>query len=153
MNHQLKISSPVGTLYLVASAKGLCGVYREKQPALLITNAKGVLAQAAKELAEYFAGEREQFEVPLDLQGTAFQQQVWQALLEIPYGETVAYKDIAKRIRNRKAMRAVGSANGKNPVCIIVPCHRVIAADGTLGGYAGGLEMKKKLLRLESERA
>lgn len=156
MKQQWKISSPVGPLYLVASEQGLCGLYNEKQAVEL---AKGLdstdpairhLAKAAIQIEEYFAGKRHEFDVRLDLEGTPFQKRVWDELLKIPYGETRSYSDIAKNIRNAKAVRAVGSANGKNPVCIIVPCHRVIAADGSLGGYAGGLPMKTKLLGLET---
>ena len=113
-------------------------------------NAGGVLArQALTEIGEYLAGRRRQFTIPLDLEGTPFQVRVWKALLEIPYGETRSYGAIARRIGRPQAARAVGSANRSNPIPIIVPCHRVIAGDGSLGGYAGGLEMKTRLLRLE----
>lgn len=106
--------------------------------------------QALGEIAEYLAGRRRQFTVPLDLEGTAFQLQVWDALLRIPYGETRSYGEIARAVGRPKAARAVGMANHSNPVAIIVPCHRVIAANGSLGGYAAGLKMKSRLLRLES---
>ena len=106
--------------------------------------------QTLAELAEYLAGRRRQFTIPLDLEGTPFQLQVWNALLRIPFGETRSYGEIARAIGRPKAARAVGMANHSNPIAIIVPCHRVIAGDGSLGGYAGGLGMKSLLLQLES---
>jgi len=152
---QWKMDSEIGPLYLVASEKGLRGVYLQKAniPLLKILDKKSksseILFQTVSELKEYFNGKRNKFSVPLDLVGTSFQRQVWKELARIPYGKTCSYRDIATRIQNQKAVRAVGGANGKNPVCIIVPCHRVIAADGTLGGYSGGLHIKKKLLKIE----
>jgi methylated-DNA-[protein]-cysteine S-methyltransferase len=145
--------STLGPLYLVASDQGLEGVYFDKQAAPIVEDLKGparqYLAQTVQELTEYFAGTRQTFEVPLVVRGTAFQQQVWQQLCRIPFGKTCSYRDIAANLQNANAFRAVGNANGKNPYAIIVPCHRVIAADGTLGGYAGGVEIKRKLLALE----
>jgi len=111
--------------------------------------AEKILRETVRQLQEYFAGRRTQFDIVLGLAGTSFQKQVWKELSKIPFGKTVAYKDIAGRIKNPKAVRAVGSANGKNPVSIIIPCHRVIAADGTMGGYGGGLTVKQQLLKLE----
>lgn len=108
-----------------------------------------VLKEACRQLSEYFAGGRRQFDLPLCLKGTAFQQKVWQALREIPYGETRSYQDIAVAIGNPKAVRAIGGANHNNPVMIIVPCHRVINKDGSLGGFGGGVDVKKYLLELE----
>lgn len=105
--------------------------------------------EAARQLEEYFAGKRREFRLPLRPQGTAFQQKVWAALVQIPYGETRSYGEIAAMAGNRKACRAVGMANHRNPVSIVIPCHRVIGADGSLTGYGGGLEIKKTLLRLE----
>ena len=102
------------------------------------------------EIGEFLSGRRREFTVPLDLQGTRFQLQVWKALLRIPYGETRSYGEIARAVGRPKAARAVGMANHSNPVAIVVPCHRVVASDGSLGGYAGGLEMKSRLLRLEA---
>lgn len=102
-----------------------------------------------RQLQEYFAGTRREFSVPYELRGTEFQKRVWAALEQIPYGETRSYRDIAQAAGSPKAVRAVGAANGKNPLWIIVPCHRVVGADGTLTGYAGGLEMKRALLELE----
>jgi methylated-DNA-[protein]-cysteine S-methyltransferase len=113
---------------------------------------RGILAEAAKQLREYFAGRRTEFDLPLAQPGTTFQQSVWRSLSEIPYGETISYAELAKRVGNPKAARAVGSANGKNQLAIVIPCHRVIAADGTLGGFGAGLSMKTKLLNLERQR-
>ncbi|MFQ3235452.1 MAG: methylated-DNA-[protein]-cysteine S-methyltransferase [Paraglaciecola sp.] len=114
------------------------------------TKANALTAQATLQLTEYFANTRRTFDLPLAPKGTVFQQQVWQLLCDIPYGETVSYSTIARRLGNPKAGRAVGSANGKNPISIIVPCHRVIGANGTLTGYAAGLARKSQLLRLEN---
>lgn len=108
-----------------------------------------LLDRALHQLEEYFMGNRKEFDLPLELKGTLFQQNVWNALLTIPYGETRSYKDIAIQIRNEKACRAVGMANHKNPIGIIIPCHRVVGAGGSLTGYAGGLEKKQYLLELE----
>lgn len=148
--------SPVGLLYLVASDQGLQGVYK-KRPVVKSDSTKGnlkvrekILKQTQTQLDQYFKGQRNHFDLALDFQGTAFQKKVWNALLGIPFGVTASYKDVAHQIRNPKAVRAVGSANGKNPICIIVPCHRVIAADGSIGGYSGGLKMKKQLLQIEN---
>ena len=105
--------------------------------------------EAFRQLQEYFAGERRRFELPCELRGTDFQKKVWSALETIPYGQTRSYGDIARMVGSPKAVRAVGAANGKNPLWIVVPCHRVVGADGSLTGYAGGLEMKKRLLELE----
>jgi len=102
-----------------------------------------------EQLSEYFAGQREQFTLPLALRGTAFQTKVWRALCRIPYGKTISYQELAKSVGNPKASRAVGSANGANPIPIVVPCHRVITSDHRLGGYAGGLDAKRRLLSLE----
>ena len=108
-----------------------------------------LLGQAKQQLAEYFAGQRQAFDLPLRMQGTPFQQKVWAALREIPYGETRSYGQIAAQVGNPKASRAVGMANNRNPIAIIVPCHRVIGANGSLTGYAGGLSVKEELLALE----
>ena len=109
-----------------------------------------LIIQACEQFREYFAGKRTCFTLPLAPKGTAFQQKVWQALQEIPYGKTASYKDIAEKIGCPKGCRAVGMANNKNPIAIVIPCHRVIGCDGKLVGYAGGLEMKEKLLHLEN---
>ena len=107
------------------------------------------LKAAEKELTNYFLGKAKHFKVKLDLQGTEFQKLVWSELSKIPYGQTISYKELAQKIKKPLAVRAVGSANGKNPLCIIVPCHRVIASSGAIGGYSGGLKMKRTLLALE----
>ncbi len=107
---------------------------------------------AIEQILEYLASERTHFDVPLDLRGTPFQRAVWDALLEIPYGENRSYADVARAVGRPKAQRAVGSANSANPVSLIVPCHRVIAADGSLGGYGGGKELKARLLAMELSR-
>ncbi|MFT5543944.1 MAG: methylated-DNA-[protein]-cysteine S-methyltransferase [Glaciecola sp.] len=115
------------------------------------TNENAVSKLAAQQLSEYIAGKRTDFDLPLQPDGTEFQQQVWQALLKIPYGETASYLDIALAIGNKKACRAVGAANGKNPIPIVIPCHRIIGSNGKLTGYAGGLPRKTYLLTLESK--
>ena len=106
--------------------------------------------QVFKQLEEYFAGTRKTFEIPLNPQGTEFQKKVWKALLKIPYGETRSYKEIAAAIGDEKATRAVGMANNKNPIAILIPCHRVIGADGSLAGYGGGVDIKRRLLETET---
>jgi methylated-DNA-[protein]-cysteine S-methyltransferase len=152
---QWRMNSDIGELFLVASSQGLQGVYWDKQNAPMLRSlsaaneSERILKQAVAELSEYFSGKRKQFDVSLDMGGTVFQKKVWRQLGKIPYGKTVSYKEIASQVSQEKAVRAVGTANGKNPLCIIVPCHRVIAADGSLGGYSGGLERKTKLLALE----
>ena len=113
------------------------------------TGAGAIVRQAEQELREYFAGRRRTFTVKLDLEGTEFQRKAWQAMRKIPFGETISYGDQARKVGKPKAYRAVGSANGKNPIPIIVPCHRVLASDGSLGGYSLGLSMKRQLLALE----
>jgi methylated-DNA-[protein]-cysteine S-methyltransferase len=113
----------------------------------------GPLAEAVRQLREYFAGRRQEFDLPLAPEGTDFQHKVWRKLQEIPFGETISYGELARRVGNPKASRAVGSANGKNRIPIVIPCHRVIAGDGGLGGFGGGLSVKEKLLALESRVA
>ncbi len=112
----------------------------------------GPLAESVRQLREYFAGRRKDFDLPLAPEGTDFQRKVWRKLQEIPYGETISYGELAKRVGNPKASRAVGSANGKNRIPIVIPCHRVIAGDGGLGGFGGGLTTKEKLLALEGKK-
>jgi len=153
---QWKMESGIGPLWLVASEKGLRGVHWEPQTVPMAdagceTPAKHILMMTVRQLEEYLSGARKVFDVPLDIRGTDFQKSVWQELQRIPYGETVSYRDIASRLKNQKAFRAVGTANGKNPISIIIPCHRVIAADGSLGGYAGGFDIKSKLIELEKK--
>jgi methylated-DNA-[protein]-cysteine S-methyltransferase len=152
-----KIQTPVGQLTLVANDHALIAVLWENDDPnrvkLVELNQNldhSILNETEKQLIEYFAGQRTKFNLPLEFQGTAFQKSVWSALLNIPFGETRTYKDIAESIGNVKAVRAVGAANGKNPISIIAPCHRVIGANGNLVGFAGGLENKQILLKLES---
>ena len=148
------IETPLGKMTMQANDQGLLGAWFETQttqPDSLgqLAEHQPVLLHAAQQLQEYFSGARQAFSLPLAAQGTAFQMQVWQALTTIPYGETWSYQDLANAIGNPKAVRAVGLANGKNPISVIVPCHRVIGKNGKLTGYAGGVERKEKLLRLE----
>lgn len=148
------MSTPVGTLQLTASERGLRSIEvvrgTHKKPVPLSKGAAAAtVRQAERELREYFAGRRKRFTVKLDLEGTDFQLTAWQAMRRIPFGKTISYGDQAKSIGKPKAFRAVGSANGRNPIPIIVPCHRVLAGDGSLGGYSLGLAMKRKLLALE----
>jgi O-6-methylguanine DNA methyltransferase len=148
-------SSPVGPLFLAASAKGLLRLEFEARMQKLnpgatqLRESKSALVPYLRELDEYFAGERREFSFPLDLRGTEFQLACWHALLEIPYGETRNYRDIAQAIGHPHAFRAVGMSNNRNPIAIVVPCHRVIASSGSLCGYGGGLDIKRKLLDLE----
>lgn len=147
--------SPVGALFLAASSKGLVRLEFEDRIQKLdssttrLQESKRALAPYLRELDQYFAGERHEFAEPLDLRGTDFQLACWRALLEIPYGETRSYRDIAQAIGHPHAYRAVGMSNNRNPVAIIVPCHRVIASSGSLCGYGGGLDIKRQLLDLE----
>jgi methylated-DNA-[protein]-cysteine S-methyltransferase len=154
---QWKISTDLGSLYLTASSLGLRSVsFEEVESASYLKDLNGplpeakILAQAEWELREYLEGRRQSFSVPLDLEGTVFQRNVWQELQKIPYGQTRSYAEVAVGVKNPNAVRAVGNANGKNPMCIIIPCHRVIASDGTIGGYSGGLEFKRRLLEIET---
>ena len=150
-NLQWKLQSSIGPLYLVASEMGLRGLFWKKQtvPMASAPNESKILMSSIKQVEEYLAGRRQKFSIPLDLQGTDFQKKVWHELLQIPFGTTRSYKEIATLIQNEKAVRAVGTANGRNPISLIIPCHRVIGSNGTLTGYAGGLNIKEKLLKLE----
>jgi methylated-DNA-[protein]-cysteine S-methyltransferase len=152
------IDSPCGRLTLIASDKGLAAVLwpddkpnRVKLGKTARDETNVFLREAEKQLAEYFAGHRREFNIALDAVGTEFQKQVWAALSTIPFGETRSYAQIARQIGNPKAVRAVGAANGRNPISIVVPCHRVIGASGRLTGFAGGLKTKSLLLQLESK--
>jgi len=148
----LEVSSPLGPLRLLACDGALCGVYMNIQNAPPATSDPDdpVLQRAAEQLREYFAGTRRDFDLPLRPRGTEFQQTVWRALLEIPYGVTRSYAELAAAIRRPTACRAVGGANGKNPLGIVVPCHRVIGHHGALTGYAGGHNNKRWLLTHEA---
>jgi methylated-DNA-[protein]-cysteine S-methyltransferase len=148
--------TPVGQLKLVAHETALVAVLWQNENPKRVRLAElveqpdhPILSAAQQQLSEYFAGTRQQFDLPLDFEGTSFQKQVWQALLAIPYGETRSYKQIAEQLGNPKAVRAVGAANGKNPISIIAPCHRVIGSSGKLVGFAGGLANKDILLKIE----
>jgi len=165
--HYKIVNSLAGPLFLAASDKGLVALeFDARQPGqqtirpnprdLRVENdhvrfeqSDGALKPYLLELEEYFSGTRRKFDFPLDLRGTEFQVACWRALLAIPYGETRTYADIARAVGRPQGFRAVGMANNRNPVAIVVPCHRVIASDGTLCGYGGGLEIKRKLLELE----
>jgi methylated-DNA-[protein]-cysteine S-methyltransferase len=152
-----EMNSPVGKLTLIASAGALVGVLWERESterspigAQNLDPHHPVLVEAERQLSEYFTGKRTQFELPLDPRGTEFQKTVWRALQQIPFGKTKSYAEIAKSIGAPRASRAVGAANGKNPLPIVVPCHRVIGARGALTGFGGGLETKARLLTLEA---
>jgi len=152
MNFARKISSPVGDLYLVADNSALIAL--DSTPGELFKKAEKVekhkiLDLTVKQLGEYFKGKRIDFDVPLKLEGTEFQKKAWNALTKIPYGKVWSYGEQAKFLKNPKACRAVGGANGKNPIAIIIPCHRVIGSSGNLTGYASGMDMKVALLKLE----
>ncbi len=150
MNFQY-LDTPIGTLRLVSNGAQLVNIEFEGQCGAndAVDRSDTVLAACAEQLTDYFAGKRRQFELPRARRGTPFQQSVWDALADIPYGELRSYRDIARIIGNPAAVRAVGAANGRNPLPIVVPCHRVIGSNGTLTGFAGGLEVKRFLLRLE----
>jgi len=154
----VRTPSPVGPLFLAASAKGLVRlefetrVQKMDSDAIQLRESKLSLTPYLRELDEYFAGERREFSFPLDLRGTEFQLACWHALLEIPYGETCSYRDIAQAIGHPHAYRAVGMSNNRNPIAIVVPCHRVIGANGKLTGFGGGLPTKEALLGLEAKQ-
>ena len=151
------VDSPIGKLKLVATDEGLAGILWERErpgrvrlSAPVADPSHAVLVEAERQLGEYFRGQRQGFSLTLDFAGTAFQRQVWTALLTIPFGETRSYAQIARQIGKPSATRAVGAANGRNPISIVAPCHRVIGATGKLTGFAGGLEAKAYLLALEA---
>jgi O-6-methylguanine DNA methyltransferase len=165
--HCTTLDSVIGPLFMAASDKGLVALefdarlpgqqsirpnprhLRKENNGFAFEPAPHVMIDYICELEEYFSGKRREFSFPLDLRGTDFQVACWRALLAIPYGETRTYADIARAIGKAKAFRAVGMANNRNPIAIVVPCHRVIASDGTLCGYGGGLDVKRRLLELE----
>ena len=154
----MEMPSPVGILKLVATENALVAVLWENENPKRVRLAElieqvnhPILLETQKQLREYFAGTRQQFDLPLDFEGTVFQKKVWQALLSIPFGETRSYRDIAEQVGNIKAVRAVGAANGKNLISIIAPCHRVVGVNGKLVGFAGGLNNKEILLGLEKQ--
>jgi methylated-DNA-[protein]-cysteine S-methyltransferase len=151
--HELAVDTPIGTLRLFATGEALVGAYLPGQEGLTPSSGEGplppVLEQARDQLDEYFAGKRRAFDLPLDPRGTEFQRSVWRALSAIPFGATRSYGEIAAALGRPSASRAVGAANGQNPISIIVPCHRVIGRDGSLTGYASGIARKEWLLRHE----
>jgi len=151
-----RFPSPIGDLVITASDSGLTGVWFPGKGPVAAARpddergpASELLARASEQLAEYFAGTRTTFDLPLDAGGTAFERRVWDALRTIPYGRTLSYSELARRLGDPRATRAVGAANGKNPIPIIVPCHRVIGANGALTGFGGGLDRKRWLLEHE----
>jgi O-6-methylguanine DNA methyltransferase len=165
--YTINMDSPIGPLFLAASAQGLIALefdarlpgqqsirpnprdVREEKKGFQFEDSPRQMQPYVSELEEYFASKRREFTFPLDLRGTDFQQACWRALLAIPHGATRTYADIARAVDKPNAFRAVGMANNRNPIAIVVPCHRVIASDGTLCGYGGGLDLKRKLLELE----
>lgn len=151
--HKLDYKSPIGVIEIIGTDKTICSIMfseREKIANMVQDETPKVLVDCNFQLDEYFKGKRIEFTFPYICQGTDFQKNVWKALTSIPYAKTGSYKDIAVSIGNEKAIRAVGSANGKNKLCIVIPCHRIIGSDGKLTGYAGGLWRKEWLLRHES---
>ncbi len=165
--HSTMFTSPIGPLFLAASGRGLVALefdarlpgqqtvrpnprdLRTESNAVKFEDSADAMRSYVQELKEYFVGQRREFTFPLDLRGTDFQVACWRALLQIPYGETRTYANIARAVGRPQGFRAVGMANNRNPLAIVVPCHRVIASDGTLCGYGGGLDLKRKLLELE----
>jgi methylated-DNA-[protein]-cysteine S-methyltransferase len=143
--------SPIGILEISGSEEGINSVHFVDNKTISHPEMPSALEDCCRQLDEYFAGNRNEFALKLRLNGTDFQKKVWHQLMKIPFGMTVSYKDVAHAIKNKKAVRAVGSANGRNNIAIIVPCHRVIAHDGTLGGYGGGLWRKEWLLEHEKK--
>jgi methylated-DNA-[protein]-cysteine S-methyltransferase len=149
------MDSPIGELLLLGDGDSLHGLYMQAGKNPIRINPQWIrddeaFAEIRDQLEEYFAGERTTFDIPMRLEGTAFQRTVWHELTQIPYGETISYGELAKRIGRPDRARAVGTANGQNPIAVIVPCHRVIGANGKLVGYGGGLDNKRRLLELES---
>lgn len=151
MKRVFYFDGPCGPIGIAEDGRAVTNVFlrEEKAPVEAEVQATPLLKRAGRQLGEYMAGRRRAFDVPLKPDGTEFQRRVWQALLTIPYGETRSYKEIAVQIGNPRACRAVGMANNRNPIAILIPCHRVIGANGNLVGYGGGLELKEWLLALE----
>jgi methylated-DNA-[protein]-cysteine S-methyltransferase len=160
--HTARVDSPIGTLRLASTETGLAflelphangagfaGWVRRRVPGARVREGFAPNRAAAKQVIEYLEGKRRAFELPLDPRGTDFQCRVWRALCDIPFGETISYAELARRVGKPAAVRAVGAANGANPLALVVPCHRVVASGGGLGGDGGGLELKQRLLALE----
>ena len=154
MKHYFEYNSPVGAIRIIENGKAITSlkfvVNNPNPPSDAKEKETPLIKEVIQQLSEYFADKRTVFDVPVETQGTDFQKQVWQALCTIPYGETRSYKQIAAIAKCPKSARAVGMANNRNPISIIIPCHRVIGANGSLTGYASGLPIKQKLLQLES---
>ena len=161
MNSTKQLDSPIGRLRLVATDQGLSRLLFDQQVGEDLESAGDeveaddhpVLAAATAQLAEYFAGRRQEFDIPLDLTGTEFQRAAWSALANVPFGETRSYRQQAEAIGRPKAVRAIGAANGRNPVPIVLPCHRIVGSDGSLTGYGGGLPIKEYLLNHEQAQS
>jgi methylated-DNA-[protein]-cysteine S-methyltransferase len=158
ITYRTSIDSPLGDLLALSDGDHLTGLYLPDHkggptPDASWQTADALFVELRNQLTEYFAGERHEFDVPLRLVGTPFQQQVWQQLTRIPYGTTITYAELARRIGSPAASRAVGTANGRNPISILVPCHRVVGSSGNLTGYAGGVDKKEWLLGMEREAA
>ncbi len=152
---RLRVDSPIGPLVVSGGEEAVTEILLPVRGRRLAVPAdrrsvRGPVLDAARQLDEYFGGRRRAFDLPLALRGTEFQEQVWLTLAEIPYGETVSYGELAAMVGRPRASRAVGQANGANPIPIVLPCHRVVAADGTIGGYGGGISTKRQLLSLEA---
>lgn len=153
MTYTLSLLSPIGRINITASDVALLSVLFTKEDEVVIEDhPNSICLNTLQQLEAYFAGKRQVFDLPLKPQGTAFQQQVWDALVQVPFGKTGTYSAIAHKLNNPLSVRAVGAANGRNPIAIIIPCHRIIGADGSLTGYAGGLWRKEFLLNLEGAR-
>jgi methylated-DNA-[protein]-cysteine S-methyltransferase len=151
------MESPVGPLLLRCDGDLLTGIEFQRRRPTKHEHPAGAarrppLREAIRQLQAYFRGDLHEFDLPLEASGTAFQRQTWKALQSIPYGETISYAELARRVGNPRAVRAVGTANGANPLPIVIPCHRVIGSDGKLTGYGGGLDIKQQLLKLEGAR-
>ena len=146
---RIVFDTPVGQMALECEGETLTALYLPCHPMEPAGSPTPLLEQGREELLEYFQGKRRSFDLPLAPKGTPFQQMVWRALADIPYGTVISYKELARRVDRPKGFQAVGQANGRNPLPIFLPCHRVVGADGTLTGYAGGLRLKQYLLELE----
>lgn len=149
MKYGYIMESVIGPLLIVESEKGICEIAFTNDARQIPCKLTSGIKEAIKQLQEYFQGTRQVFDLPLDIQGTPFQIQTWKALQTIPYGTTWSYKQLALAVHNEKASRAVGNANNKNKIAIVIPCHRVIGSNGSLVGYAGGLSIKEQLLQIE----
>lgn len=145
--------SPIGAIEIATTSKGICSIeFVDAENAESVNPYHPILATCIQQLQEYFEGDRTDFDVPLDVNGTNFQCKVWEELLKIPFGKTIAYQEIANKLNDSKAARAVGSACGRNKIWLLIPCHRVVASNGALTGYAGGINRKKWLLEYEKQQ-